>query len=202
MTEALLSLVLATSVLLGSPGPVPLALAATGAVFGVRRSIPFLIGILGGLIVVITLSATGIATLFELYPASRFAVQTLGAGYILYVAYKIATAPLMSANDTGAGKAPALKDGFILNLLNPKAYAAFLALFSQAVLPIADPHVAIGVTALVAFLVAIVIDAVWLTIGGVLRPVFESPYLARPTRVVFAVLMLMAVAFMLISAYE
>jgi len=46
MTESVLALIIATSVLLGSPGPAPLALAATSATFGIKNSLPFYFGIL------------------------------------------------------------------------------------------------------------------------------------------------------------
>lgn len=42
MLESIVSLIAATGLLLGSPGPAPLALAATGATFGIRRGAPFL----------------------------------------------------------------------------------------------------------------------------------------------------------------
>ena len=72
MLEAVSSLVVATMLLLGSPGPATLALAATGAVFGFRGGTPFLIGILSGLAVAIVLGSAGIVALFEAFPASRF----------------------------------------------------------------------------------------------------------------------------------
>lgn len=53
MLESIVSLIAATGLLLGSPGPAPLALAATGATFGIRRGAPFLAGILLGLSVAI-----------------------------------------------------------------------------------------------------------------------------------------------------
>lgn len=196
MIEALGSLILTTTLLLGSPGPAPLALAATGAVFGIRGGLPFLGGILTGLLFVIILAATGIAALFEVFPASRVLVQVLGGLYILYVAYRIATAPLVRGSTNSQNKAPRFKDGFIFNLLNAKAYAAFLALFSQFQLPLDNPLAATAITAIVAFMVAIAVDIAWLSLGQLLRPVFESPRLARPIRVFFATLMLLAVAMM------
>lgn len=38
MLESIVSLIVATLLLLGSPGPVPLALAATGATYGFRKA--------------------------------------------------------------------------------------------------------------------------------------------------------------------
>ena len=194
MLEALTSLIVATTLLLGSPGPVPIALAATGAVFGFRRGIPFLIGILTGLSVAITLGSAGIIGLFTAYPDSRNFVGICGAVYICYVAFKIAIGPPLSSSDA-LDSVPSFRNGFILNLLNPKAYAAFIALFSQFLLPLSTNFLSTAATAFVAFLIAVAVDVAWLLIGGTLRPVFESPRYARIVRISFGLLMVGATLF-------
>lgn len=65
MLESIVSLIAATGLLLGSPGPAPLALAATGATFGIRRGAPFLAGILLGLSVAIIGASIGLAALLD-----------------------------------------------------------------------------------------------------------------------------------------
>ena len=193
MFEAVVSLVLATALLLGSPGPVPIALGATGASYGPRQGVSFLFGILSGLVFAIVFGSLGVAALFSAFPTSRYIVGIAGALYILYLAAKIATATIPAGIDESVGTAPTFRDGFILNLLNPKAYAAFAALFSQFLLPFSSEILSIGITALVAFLVAIIVDSTWLLLGGLLTPIFLSPTLGRPIRIVFGVSMVLAV---------
>ncbi len=43
MVESIVALITASALLLGSPGPAPLALAATGATYGIKGGIPFLL---------------------------------------------------------------------------------------------------------------------------------------------------------------
>ena len=193
MFDAIASLVLATALLLGSPGPVPIALGATGASYGPRQGIPFLFGILLGLVFAIVFGSLGVAALFSAFPASRNIVGIAGALYILYIAAKIAMAPIPADANESDGPAPTFRDGFILNLLNPKAYAAFAALFSQFLLPLSNEILSISITALVAFLVAIVVDGIWLLLGGLLTPIFLSPKFGRPIRILFGVSMVLAV---------
>lgn len=199
MIEALIALASATALLLGSPGPAPLALAGTSATFGIRRGLPFLAGIVAGLGIAIVGATVGLAALFAAYPGARFTVQLLGAAYIGYVAFKIATAPTVAAG-SAAGAAPRFVDGFILNLLNPKAYAAFLALFSQFLLPFPDKAAAFVATGVVCLLVGAAVDLVWLCFGGVIGPVFRQPRPARIMRISFAVLMVGAVLWTLSRA--
>ncbi|GGD77888.1 LysE family translocator [Lacimicrobium alkaliphilum] len=196
MLEPLLSLVIATGLLLGSPGPAPLALAATGAIYGVKRGTPFLLGILSGLSFAIIGATAGLAALFASFPNIKTTFQLLGAVYIAYLACKIASAPVVASN--AFQSAPGFKDGFILNLLNPKAYAAFLAIFSQFLLPFEDSAVGYIITGITCLLVATVVDALWLCLGGILKPVFSHPIQARVIRIAFALLMLGAVIYALV----
>ncbi|RLV60920.1 LysE family translocator [Parashewanella curva] len=191
MLESWITLVLTTAAFLGSPGPAPLALAAVGASSGFKRGLPFLAGILSGIAVAITIAAVGLAALFETFPKVRIVCQLIATGYILFVAYKIATAK------GGVGQrdeAPDFKDGFLLNLFNPKVYAAFLALFSQFLLPVDNVVLSYVLTGLTGFVVACIVDVIWLGAGGLLKPVFATPKRARFIRIVFAVLLVVSVA--------
>ena len=195
LLESFIVLITSTALLLGSPGPAPAALAATGATFGVRRGVPFLAGILSGLSVAIIGATAGLAAMFSQFPNFRIVCQFIGAAYILFIAYKIASAPVVTKQDSQA--APRFRDGFILNLLNPKAYAAFLAIFSQFLLPFTDTYIAYVVTAITCLVVATAVDILWLLFGGALKPVFSKPKQARAIRILFAILMVIAVVYAL-----
>ncbi|MCG8611340.1 MAG: LysE family transporter [Pseudomonadales bacterium] len=199
MFEAVITLVSVTALLLGSPGPAPIALSASGATYGVRNSVPFLCGILSGLSFAIIGAAVGLALLLATFPKVAYAVQLLGAIYVLYIAYKIATAPFLALNADGLALAPTFWDGFILNLLNPKAYAAFFAIFSQFQLPVNNAFSSELLTGLVCLAVAAVVDVVWLLMGGLIRPVLSSPKKSRIVRVSMSVSMVVVVAIALVQ---
>ena len=195
MTDALLALIAATALLLGSPGPATMSLAATGAVFGFRRGLPYLAGILAGLAAAVALGAAGLEALFAAFPASRGVVRIAGAAYIVYIAWRIATAPIHTVDSSAASAAPRFRDGFVLNLLNVKAYAAMLALFSQFQLPFAAAGLRVAATAGVAYLVTVLVDIAWLGFGGLLKPALADPRRARIARIVFAALVLLSLLF-------
>jgi len=186
MIEAIITLTVATAVLLGSPGPATLSLAAVGATFGVRGGAPYLAGILMGLFCAMMGAVFGVAAIFTQWPQAEKIVQLLGAAYLMYVAYRIATAPVLADGDLAKHKAPALRDGFVLNLLNPKAYAAFFVLFSQFLLPLEEPSAQYLATSLIVFAVAVIVDSIWLAIGSGIRSIFANPRSARATRILFA----------------
>ena len=91
--EDLASFVLAGFALTGSPGPATLGLAAAGAAFGVRRNLPLMIGAVAGVVAVMLVTASGLTSLVLAQPMLGPAVTALAAGYMIYLAYRIATAP-------------------------------------------------------------------------------------------------------------
>ena len=198
--ESFITLIIATGLLLGSPGPVPIALAATGATFGFKQGLPFLLGILIGLTFAITGASLGLSAVLISYPNIGVVCQVMAAGYMCYIAYKIATAPVMT--DDHSNTVPNFRDGFVLNLLNPKAYAAFVAIFSQFLLPYSAVTLSYSITSIVCLMVAIVVDSLWLMFGSLLKPIFTHPKHARIIRIVFAVLMLVTVISSLIMGLE
>jgi threonine/homoserine/homoserine lactone efflux protein len=199
MIDAVFSLIIATALLFGSPGPATLGLAATGATVGFKKGLGFLAGVLLGLLVATIGAAVGIVSLFSAFPNIALSLQIIGSIYILYIAYKIASAPVLKSENLNAIKAPNFSDGFILNLLNPKAYAAFFAIFSQFLLPYQNNLTSLFMTALVCLIVTCVVDVIWLYLGGMLRGVFEQEKPARIMRASFAVAMILAVVYVFIK---
>lgn len=195
VSEAYFSLVVVAFLLLGSPGPGPLAIAATGAVFGVRQGVRFLLGLVLGFAVVLCLQGLGLATLLSNYPEWARGLQLFGLLYIMYMAYKIATAPIADESDQPTSP-PGLLDGVVLNASNPKAHAAVLAIHSQFLLPHESTSWAYFMTGLVCFVVVLVVD---LLLGKVIRPVMHQPSTGRLVRWLFALLMLAAVVWVVLK---
>ena len=184
MTEALFTIAFTTLVLLGSPGPAPLALAATGAAQGFKRGLPFLCGILAGLLVAVILAASGVATLLVEQPQISRGLKWAAAAYLLYVAYKIACNK--SALDSKVQSLPRFYDGFLLNLLNPKAYAACIAIFASTTVPVTSNLTAILLAASVCYSVAVLVDVCWLALGGVMFKTITNVKTLSAIRLVFA----------------
>ena len=185
--------------LLGSPGPAPMAVAATGAIFGYRKGLIFVAGLLVGFGLILGLEIWGVSSLFRRYPDLQAYAFVLGLAYLVYLAWKIGSAPLNPATDVPQNP-PGFRDGLVLNLVNPKAYAAVLLLYAQFLLPYENLQTAYYMTALVCFMVVTVIDLLWLLLGEVLSPVFNHPRHGRWVRVLFAALMISMVIWMVISS--
>ena len=90
--EGLLGFILAGLALAGSPGPATLSLAATGAAFGSRRGLGYMAGIVGGMVIVMAITATGVTGVLLALPGATPVVAAIAALYFVYLALRIATA--------------------------------------------------------------------------------------------------------------
>src|SRR4051812_27879644 len=125
------ALLLAAAALMGSPGPATISLTAAGSTYGVRRSLRYLAGIIGGTWVVLAAGAAGITAPLLAVAGLRPLLLVLSAGYVLWLAYHVATAPPLAAQRASAD-APTLGGGLLLGVANPKAWVAIAAVFASA----------------------------------------------------------------------
>ncbi|TCR66969.1 LysE family translocator [Bosea sp. BK604] len=194
--DGLLGFVLAGIALAGSPGPATLSLAATGAAFGAREGLVYATGITIGMAGVIAITASGMVGVLMAVPGVAPVVTIAAAGYFLYLAYRIATAPpLTDASERGAR--PSFAAGALLSLVNPKGYAAMAALFSGFVL--LRGALASDALAKAGVLMAIIaaVNLLWLVTGAALTRFFREPRTNRIVNIVFAILLIASVAFAL-----
>lgn len=195
--DGLLGFAVAGFALAGSPGPNTLSLAATGAAFGARRGVGYMAGVNIGMVAVMAITASGVVSLFLAAPGATPIVTTVAAGYFAFLAYRIATAPPLTAN-TEFGRQPSFAGGVFLSLVNPKAYAAMAALFSGFVL--VPNRFALDATAKAIVLAAIItaVNLAWLIAGAALTRFFRDPRTSRAINVTFAVLLIASVALALL----
>src|SRR5579864_5510030 len=136
--RSLTALILASVVIMGSPGPSTISATAMGAAFGLRRSLRYIGGLIAGTIVVLLAVAAGVVALLLAIPASALVLEAISAIYILYLAFKIATA-LPLDKESGHVEPPAFAGGFLLAIANPKAWLAIAAVYAGASRFAADP---------------------------------------------------------------
>jgi threonine/homoserine/homoserine lactone efflux protein len=176
----MVALVLTALAIMGSPGPATVSLTAAGSAYGVRRSLPYLAGIVVGTWLVLALVATGVTTLLLALPGLHPVLLGASAAYILWLAWHLARAP--AARD-GDAPVPSARGGLLLGVANPKAWVAIAAVFAGSSLaPLEKTPV------LAAIVVAV--NATWLAAGASLAPLLRS----RAANVGLALLLVVATA--------
>ena len=116
------------------PGPDIIYVITLSISKGKKYGIITALGLVSGLIVHITYIAFGVATLIKSSDVFFWALKIFGASYLFYLAYKTVKSPAEvliddRANPTSRSLPEYYKQGFIMNVVNPKVALFFLAFF-------------------------------------------------------------------------
>lgn len=189
--QQLLALVLASAIVMGSPGPATISVTAIGAAFGLRDSLRYASGIVVGTVLVLLVVATGIMAVLTALPKLAALLAVASAAYILYLAFKIATAPPLAARVRRAAH-PTFLGGFLLAVANPKAYVAIAAVFAGA--SSGTGGLAISAKLAVLALMIVAIHLLWLLAGAAFARLLRKPLASRIINLVFAVTLIATAA--------
>lgn len=189
-----MTLLLASLVIMGSPGPSTISATAMGAAYGFRRSLGYVSGLIVGTVMVLLAVAAGVVAILLSIPHGALVLTVVSAVYILYLAFKIATAPPLARRDD-AITAPAFSGGFLLAVANPKAYLAIAAVFAGVSL-FQDRRL-LDATVKIALLTAMIvaIHMIWLLVGASLSRFLQHPRVSRIVNIVLAILLVVAAIF-------
>jgi threonine/homoserine/homoserine lactone efflux protein len=188
-----LTLIMGSIVIMGSPGPSTMSATAVAAAYGFRRSLAYASGLILGTIVVLVAVAIGVVAVLLSMPHGAPALIAISALYILYLAFRIATAPPLAAGREQVA-VPAFAGGFLLAVANPKAYLAIAAVFAGTTL-IGGSRVldATVKTALLSVMI-VVIHLSWLAAGASLSRFLQNPTSSRIVNVALAAMLVATAA--------
>lgn len=187
----------ATLALVGSPGPATLGLAGAGAAFGFRPARRFLAGMLCGAATSISLTGSGAVAALLAVPVVAPVMVGVAAIYMVYLAYRIATAPPLG-EQSGSRPVPGFLPGLLLALMNPKGYAVFATLFAGFVVVPGDLVADAVFKGVIIMTMLTAIDTSWLFAGGALRHWLQEPATSRRINIGFAALLLASVLLALV----
>lgn len=146
-----------------------------------------------GTIAVLLVVASGVVALLATMPKLAPVLAVASAAYILYLAFKIATAPPLAARDTDAAR-PTWLAGFLLAVANPKAYVAIAAVFAGASSGQGGSGLGLWLKLAVLAGMIVVIHAVWLLAGAAFARFLRRPLASRIINLVFAATLVLTTA--------
>lgn len=186
--HAAMALIVASAVVMGSPGPSTISVTAMGAAFGFRRSLKYAFGLISGTLCVLLAVAGGVVALLLTIPLAGQALEAISVLYILYLAFKIATAPPLEARGEQR-TAPAFLGGFVLAVANPKAWLAIAAVLAGTTVVVEDAGMDALVKIVLLSAMIAIIHIVWLFTGASLSRMLHDPRSSRVINVSLAVLL-------------
>ena len=172
MYPSLLPLIFFSIAAAFTPGPNNIVGSYSGFNFGIKKSLPLILGVTFGYTTLITLSAAGLNVVFNTYPILKTIIKILGSLFLIYLAYKIA---FQSPVEEKKIKNPVkFYETFIFQFINPKA--VFAAITSISIFVELGPNYFFHslVVIIVSFCCAITSIASWCLLGKFLRRFSEN----------------------------
>ncbi|WP_395445771.1 LysE family translocator [Caulobacter sp. UC70_42] len=184
--ELLLAYVLFCFATAGTPGPNNMMLLASGANFGFRRTVLHILGISCGLGFMVLCMGLGLGGVFRAYPLLHEVLRWVGAGYMLWLAWKIGTASAIS--DKELAKPMTFLQAAAFQWVNPKAWAMALGAVTTYA-PEGSGWTLVPLLAGTFMLIGAPCSAAWAGFGQGLRPFLNKPAVLRTFNIVMAALL-------------
>lgn len=174
-----------------TPGPNNLMLMASGTNFGFARTVPHMLGVAIGFVVMLILVGGGIAWIFQAIPTAYTVLKVASIAYLLYLACKIATAkpPTSDGNAKGVGRPLSFMQAAAFQWVNPKAWSMALTAVSVYV-PAEQRAVGLVVVGLIFGLINLPSVGAWALLGVQMRRFLSDPKALRVFNVSAALLLL------------
>jgi threonine/homoserine/homoserine lactone efflux protein len=177
-----------------TPGPNNIMLAASAAAYGLRASIPHMLGIAFGFTLMLSAVCSGLAALLLAWPPLLPVMRWVGAAWLLLLAWKIARAPAPDTKGPGGGRrVMGFGGAAAFQWVNPKGWLIALAAAGMFVRP--DETLWMQGTRIVAvfFTVAIPCMIPWVLLGAGAGRLLNSARKLRVFNISMALLLLASV---------
>lgn len=181
-----------------TPGPVNIIATSSSARFGLIRTLPHVTGATVGYCLVVIVTGLAMVESHRLLPLISEGMAAAGAAFLLWMAYRIATAPVhddtrdehttkgqvgeeqVGGEQTGKGStAPRFVDGALVQILNPKAWLWSLSGISLYVAGTdtparSHPLMLLGLFCLLSFAMCFLGVGTWAVLGHLIRRLLGS----------------------------
>lgn len=193
----------------GTPGPNNAMLTSSGSLWGFRRTLPHMLGVSIGFPLMLLAVASGLGSLLQRHPPFLTALRWLGAAYLLYLAWKIATAapePKRAGADgeidppRSSGRPMSFLQAALFQWVNPKAWLVTISALATVASVGGHPSVVRALVLAAVFLaVTVPITAFWTMVGVGVSRVFTTEQALRRFNLTMAALLVASLVSVLVG---
>ena len=171
-----------------TPGPNNIMIMASGVNFGVKRSIPHVLGICLGFPVMVIALGLGLGTIFENFPILHDIIKILGVAYLLYLAWLIASS---SQIEEAASPAMPLRfdQAVLFQWVNPKAWVMATGAISAYTTTVVDALTQVLFIAFAFLITAGPSVMIWLVFGAGLKRYLDNAVHNRIFNIIMGLLL-------------
>jgi threonine/homoserine/homoserine lactone efflux protein len=167
-------LVLFASVMSLTPGPNVVMVTASTASFGFRRVVPQMLGVTLGFGLLIIAAGLGLAGVLHAEPRLQKLTRVAGAGYLLYLAWRIAQSE-SSANNSTSAKPIGFFEAMLLQWINPKGWVFALGALTAYATPAGDVFGDTFIIAAICAFACLASLVIWGGFGASIGRLLRSP---------------------------
>lgn len=160
-----------------SPGPVNIVATGAGANYGFRGALPHVMGATLSYTLIVFLVGIGLNQLLAQVPEFASILQYFGSLFLLWMAWKIATAKPESLQGETPSLPPKMLEGALCQGLNPKAWLVSMSGVSLFVSTQQPAALFLMIFCAVSFAMCFIGVGSWALLGQVI-----SRYLSNPAR--------------------
>ncbi|MCG8270832.1 LysE family translocator [Aquamicrobium sp. NLF2-7] len=157
-----------------TPGPNNFMLLSSGVNFGFVRSIPHMLGIGIGFVVLLLAVGFGLGAVLTTFPALHTGLKIAGGAYLLYLAWKIAMSRSVETGGDGSAQPMTFLQAAAFQWVNPKAWVmavTAMAVFSNP----ENPFLSVILIAVVFGIINLPCVSSWAGFGMALRGFLSDP---------------------------
>ncbi len=184
-TLALISFIVVTTY---TPGPNNISAASMGVLYGYKRTLPYMLGIVSGFFLMLILSGLVSGFLLDKIPAFEGVLRIAGAGYILWLAWHTLQASYTFDGDEEQ-KPLGYLQGFFLQVLNVKVIVYGLTLYGTFLAGRISSLLILILSAAVLATVGFTAVSLWTLFGAVIRNYLHQPKVRRSVNIALALLL-------------
>jgi threonine/homoserine/homoserine lactone efflux protein len=190
-----------------TPGPNNMMLLASGLNFGVRRSLPHMLGISVGYVVLMLAVGFGLGEAFRAVPSAFVALKIAGGPYMLWLAWRIASStPTDRQAQEGeamhrqaASRPMTFLAALAFQWVNPKAWVIVVTAVATYVAPQEFTRDLLIVTGICG-LINVPAIGIWAAFGASLRRFLSNPRWRRAFNVTMALLLVASLRPLFVAA--
>ncbi len=192
MHPEILSITLFGIVVAYTPGPNNFVAFYSGFNFGIKRTLPHILGVTFGFPFLLLCMALGLINIFKLYPLIQEILKYLGTLFLIYLAYKISFSGSVTGYNKNKNPVKFLET-FIFQFLNPKGVIASVIVVSTY---IDSGENLINYTTqiiILAFIVSVTSITLWTFMGKFLRKFATNQKFINYFNYVMSLLLLLSI---------
>lgn len=171
-----------------TPGPNNTMLLASGVNFGFRRTLPHLLGISTGVVVLMLAVGFGLGEAFQRFPVLYTVLEAASVAYLLYLAWKIGTSGEMKLRN-GERRPMKFYEAAAFQWVNPKAWMMVLTAATTIHVSENFSH-NVFLMAVLFYVVGFPCIMLWAGFGTAMRQVLTDPKRLRVFNIGMALLLI------------